>query len=145
MKDPDKIWEEANALKKDRYEWKMGLNHKDCNREEFVQKMEKIYNYLKESSTTIFNNLIAEDNFDMDKLKYMLDMMRSMGEKQISFEDASKEVGQRLADEFVKPLVDKIDKEKREKELEKEKEDTDNKNNNNDKTSVIVNNIEETD
>lgn len=115
MKDPDKIWEEANALKKDRYEWKMGLNHKDCNREEFVQKMEKTYKYLKDSSSTVFNNLFEEDIFDMEKLKYMLDMMRSMGEKKTTFENASKEVGQRFADEYVKPLVDKINKEKENK------------------------------
>ena len=122
MKDPDKIWEEANALKKDRYEWKMGLNHKDCNKEEFVQKMEKTYKYLKESSSTIFNNFIEEDNIEMDKLKYMLDMMRSMGEKKTTYENASKEVGQRFADEYVKPLVDKLDKEKKDKKTKQEKQ-----------------------
>uniref|UniRef100_A0A6C0EFE9 Uncharacterized protein n=1 Tax=viral metagenome TaxID=1070528 RepID=A0A6C0EFE9_9ZZZZ len=124
MKDPDKIWEEANALKNDRYKWKMGLNHKDCNKEEFVQKMEKTYKYLKESSSTIFNNIIDEDNIEMDKLKYMLDMMRSMGEKKTTYEHASKEVGQRFADEYIKPLVDKLENEKKEKEnMEQEKND----------------------
>ena len=125
MKDPDKIWEEANALKNDRYRWKMGMNHKDCNREEFVQKMEKTYKYLKESSSTIFNNIIDEDNIEMDKLKYMLDMMRSMGEKKTTYENASKEVGQRFADEYVKPLVDKLEKEKKDKE-KREQEKSDN-------------------
>jgi len=123
MKDPDKIWDEANALKKDRYEWKMGLNHKDCNREEFVQKMEKTYKYLKESSSTVFKNILEEDNIDMDKLKYMLDMMRDMGEKKTTFENASKEVGQHFADEYIKPLVDKMNKEKG----ENEKPDSENK------------------
>jgi len=120
MDHADKIWDEANALKKDRYEWKMGINHKDCNREEFVQKMEKTYDYLKESSPTIFNNLIEQDNMEMDKLKYMLDMIRSMGEKKTTYENASKEVGQRFADEYVKPLVDKLEREKREKETQDE-------------------------
>lgn len=126
MKDPDKIWEEANALKKDRYEWKMGLNHKDCNREEFVQKMEKTYKYLKESSSTVFNNLLEEDIFDMDKLKYMLDMMRSMGEKKTTFENASKEVGQRFADEYIKPMVDKMKEENEEKKEEEKEENEEN-------------------
>ena len=58
MKDPDKIWQQANSLKQERYEWKMGLNHKDCNREEFITKMETTYSYLKESSNTIFKNLV---------------------------------------------------------------------------------------
>ena len=127
MKDPDKIWEEANGLKKDRYEWKMGLNHRDCNKEEFIKKMEQTYKYLKESSSTIFKNFIEEDNIEMDKLKYMLDMMRSMGEKKLSYENASKEVGQRFADEYVKPLVDKLNKDKEEKE-KKEKENKKSKN-----------------
>jgi len=56
----------------------------------------------------------------MDKLKYMLDMIRSMGEKKTTYENASKEVGQRFADEYVKPLVDKLEREKREKETQDE-------------------------
>ena len=115
MKDPNKIWEEVNALKKQRYEWKMGLNHKDCNREEFIAKMETTYSYLKESSNTIFKNLIEEDDFDMKKLKYMVDMMKSMKSKEKTFESASKEVGEKFAEEYIKPLVEKLDKEKAKK------------------------------
>jgi hypothetical protein len=85
--------------------------------------MEKTYKYLKECSTTVFKNILEEDNFDMDKLKYMLDMMRDMGEKKTTFENASKEVGQRFADEYIKPLVDKMNKEKG----ENEKSDSENK------------------
>ena len=125
MKDPDKIWEEANGLKKDRYEWKMGLNHRIVIKKNLLKRWNKHIN--KESSSTIFKNFIEEDNIEMDKLKYMLDMMRSMGEKKLSYENASKEVGQRFADEYVKPLVDKLNKDKEEKE-KKEKEDKKSKN-----------------
>ena len=118
MKDPEKIWEEALALKKDRYEWKMGINHKYCNREDFIAKMEATYLYLKESSNTIFKNLIEEDNFDMEKLKYMVDMLRSMKSKEKTFENASKEVGAHFAEKYIKPLVDKLDKEKEESKKE---------------------------
>ncbi len=62
----------------------------------------------------------------MDKLKYMLDMMRTMGEKKTTYENASKEVGQRFADEYIKPLVDKLENEKKEKET-MEQENNDNK------------------
>lgn len=116
MKDPDKIWQQANSLKQERYEWKMGLNHKDCNREEFITKMETTYSYLKESSNTIFKNIIEQDNFEMTKLKYMIDMMRSMKSKEKTFENASKEVGEKFAEEYIKPLVDKLDKAKKEEE-----------------------------
>lgn len=115
MKDPEKIWQQANSLKKQRYEWKMGINHKDCNREEFIAKMETTYSYLKESSNTIFKNLIEEDDFDMKKLKYMVDMMKSMKSKEKTLESASKEVGEKFAEEYIKPLVEKLDKEKAEK------------------------------
>lgn len=116
MKDPDKIWQQANSLKQERYEWKMGLNHKDCNREEFITKMETTYSYLKESSNTIFKNLIEEDEFDMKKLKYMIDMLNSMKNKNKTFENASKEVGEKFAEEYIKPLVDKLDKEQQQEE-----------------------------
>ena len=116
MKDPDKIWDETNNLKKDRYNWKMGKDYKDCNKDEFEKKMESKYVYLFESSSTIFKNIIEDENFDMDKLKYMIDMLRSMKEKKKTFETASKEVGERFANEYVKPLVEKLDKEKEEKE-----------------------------
>lgn len=118
MKDPEKIWKEANGLKNQRYEWKMGINHKDCNREEFIAKMETTYSYLKESSETIFKNLIEDDDFDMKKLKYMIDMLRSMKSKEKTFESASKEVGEKFAEEYIKPLVNKLDKEKAENKIE---------------------------
>lgn len=116
MKDPDKIWNESTNLKNDRFNWKMGKDYKDCNKEEFIKKMESKYVYLLESSSTIFKNIIEDEKFDMNKLKYMIDMLRSMKEKKKTFESASKEVGQRFADEYVKPLVEKLDKEKLDKE-----------------------------
>jgi len=107
----DKIWDEANRFSTDKYNWKMGKDFKDCNETEFTTKMEIKYNYLKSNTSSIFNQIIQQEKIDMDKLKYMLDMLRSIGKKQISFENASKEVGQKFADEYVKPLVDKLDKE----------------------------------
>ena len=127
MKDPDKIWDETNNLKTDRYNWKMGKDYKDCNKEEFVKKMESKYAYLFDSSCTIFKNIIENEKFDMDKLKYMIDMMRSMKDKKKTFESASREVGQRFADEYVKPLVEKLDKEKEEKEERESKEEEEEK------------------
>ena len=42
--------------------------------------------------------------------------------KKTTYENASKEVGQRFADEYVKPLVDKLDKEKKDKKAKQEKQ-----------------------
>jgi|SaaInlStandDraft_2_1057019.scaffolds.fasta_scaffold87485_2 hypothetical protein len=124
MKDPDKIWEEANALKKDRHEWKMGINFKECNELAFKKEMETKYAYLNKCSSSIFTNFLNGENLEMDKLKYMLDMMRSLKEKKMSHEEASKEVGATFAEQYIKPLVDKLEKEKKEKE-EKEKDTLD--------------------
>ena len=112
MKDPEQIWDQANKLKTARYEWKMGINYKDCNKEEFISKMEKTYSYLHIASNTIFKNIIEEEHFDMDKLKYMVDMLRSMKSNEKTFESASKEVGAHFAEQYIKPVVDKLDKEK---------------------------------
>lgn len=122
MKDPDKIWDEANKLKQDRYNWKMGKNFQECNKEDFTKRMETKYNYLFTSSSTMFKNLIEDDKFDMDKLEYMINLMRSMKDKKKTFESASQEVGKRFADEYIQPLVDKLDKEKSEKEENKVEE-----------------------
>jgi hypothetical protein len=122
MKDPDKIWEEANGLKKDRHEWKMGINFKACNELEFKAEMEIKYAYLKTCSFCIYTNFLNGENLEMDKLKYMLDMMRSLKEKKMSHEEASKEVGATFAEQYIKPLVDKLEKEKKEKEEREEKE-----------------------
>jgi hypothetical protein len=122
MKDPDKIWDEANKLKQDRYNWKMGKDFQDCNKEDFTKRMQTKYNYIFTSSSTMFKNLIEDDMFDMNKLEYMINLMRSMKDKKKTFETASQEVGKRFADEYIQPLVDKLDKEKSEKEEKKVEE-----------------------
>tara|TARA_B110000967_G_C18554204_1_gene396874 strand:- start:87 stop:494 length:408 start_codon:yes stop_codon:yes gene_type:complete len=116
MKDPDKIWEESNALKTDRHEWKMGINFKEYNELEFKSEMETKYAYLKMCSSSIYTNFLNGENLEMDKLKYMLDMMRSLKDKKMSHEEASKEVGATFAEQYIKPLVDKLEKEKEELE-----------------------------
>ena len=116
MSKPEKIWEQANEFKVDRHKWKMGLDFTDCNSTEFETKMSEKYKYLKNSSSTIFKQLIEQENFNMEKLKYMLDMLKSIGEKKITFENASKEVGQKFADEYVKPLVEKANKKNEEED-----------------------------
>jgi hypothetical protein len=108
----DKVWDEATRFRNDKYNWKMGTDFKACNEKEFIDEMENKYKYLKTSSSSIFKQILEQEKFDMEKLKYMLDMLRSIGKKQISFENASKEVGQKFANEYVKPLVDKLDKNK---------------------------------
>ncbi len=47
----------------------------------------------------------CEPKFDMDRLRYMLNLKASIDNKQITHEKASVEVGQRLFTEYVNPIV----------------------------------------
>ena len=51
---------------------------------------------------------------------YMLDKMKAIQAQQTNFEDASKEVGQKFADEYVQPLVDKLDAKKEAKKAKRD-------------------------
>ena len=57
--------------------------------------MSEKYKYLKNSSSTIFKQLIEQENFNMEKLKYMLDLLKSIGEKN-TFENAIKKLDKSL-------------------------------------------------
>lgn len=50
---------------------------------------------------------ICEDDFDMDRFKYMIELREQIHKKQQTVESASMEVGQRLFNIYVKPIVDK--------------------------------------
>ena len=60
---------------------------------------------------TIFKQCM-EGSMELDKLNYMLNMMKKVSNNESSYEQASKDVGQRFADEYLNPLVEKLDKEK---------------------------------
>lgn len=51
--------------------------------------------------------LALQKNLDPAKLEMMLGMFSRISGGEMTYEDASKDVGQRLFDEFVKPLVEK--------------------------------------
>lgn len=57
-------------------------------------------------------NMIIDDpfNFDMKRLEYMLNMKKKIENNDISNDDATKEVGQKYYDEFVKNTVDELEK-----------------------------------
>ena len=53
----------------------------------------------------------CEDNFDYNRFKYMMRMREQVTSNKKTLEDASKEVGQRMFDAYVKPKLD-MEKEK---------------------------------
>lgn len=68
------------------------------------QQFEKKYPEFADRHRHLFD-MVCEDEFDRDRLKYMLAMRDSIEKNKISFEDASKEVGQKMFDVYVKPKI----------------------------------------
>lgn len=50
---------------------------------------------------------VCEDDFDMERFKYMLNLKHQINNKKETVETASVKVGQKLFDIYVKPFVDK--------------------------------------
>ncbi len=55
----------------------------------------------------ILCDTVCEDNFDMERFRYMLDMRAKVAAHNVSHFDASKEIGQKMFDIYVKDKVKK--------------------------------------
>ena len=107
MTDPDKIEMQVTKMKDDVHNWKMGLKFKNCNETEFKTVMENDYEYLKNSSKTLFKNVL-NNSVDNDNLTYLLKMLRLIKNNDKTNEQAEKEIGEKFANEYIKPLVNKF-------------------------------------
>jgi len=114
MKDPEKILASVNFLMTSRDEWLSNKNYTDLNRNQFELLMQTKESNLFEECPTIFKQCI-EGSMEMDKLHYMLNMMKIVNKNEASYENITKAVGERFAEEYINPLVEKLDKEKEKK------------------------------
>ena len=64
----------------------------------FVNKFIKLHMNLP----TIFNKVLDDDNFELNRLEEMLAMRKRVDDNKISNFDASVEISQKYTDEFVK-------------------------------------------
>ena len=106
MKDPEIIEREVRQMSEDRYDWKMGKSFQDCNAKEFEAAMEEKYKYLKESSKTLFKNVL-NDTVDQKNYKFLLDMMRKVFNKDKTPDQADAIVGEVFSKEYLDPLIKK--------------------------------------
>lgn len=61
----------------------------------------------------LFNKLIDDPtNFEINRLMQMLAQRKKVQNNNMSYEEASSQIGQQYYDEFAKPLIDKIPKNK---------------------------------
>lgn len=116
MNDPYKVEYELISLLKDRNRWRTGQCFKDLNPEKFQEKMKDTYKYLYETSETLFKGSF-EGMFDTpagrDRIKQMLILMKDIYDGKKKQEDVDKQLGKELANEYVNPIVDKLDKDKK--------------------------------
>lgn len=81
------------------------------NKEEFIKYMADKYYRLRDLSMSLYDMVLEQrDNFDFPRLQSILIDRDRIRNGDISFEDASKEVGEQYFNEFVKPIVDKLPK-----------------------------------
>ena len=103
MSNPSQIKEEVMALMSDTRAWisKREITH--ITKEEFTEKMKLQYNYLYLNSSTLFERCIAGD-LNLDQFNYMISMLEKLN-KGKDYQEVSQEVGQKLVDIYVKPLI----------------------------------------
>jgi len=71
----------------------------------------KVYSHFQSTYPMLFD-MCCSDRFDIETLKYMLNMMRKINNGNETEESASIEVGQKIFDKYVSPIVDKLEKQK---------------------------------
>ena len=106
---PDDILSLINQVKSQFCAWKNKTDYHGFSEKEFREVMESKFPDFSKSKKILFEKCINGDFTqpqEMSKLMYMLDKMKEIQAQQTNFEDASKEVGQKFADEYVQPLVD---------------------------------------
>jgi hypothetical protein len=92
-----------NTMKKEEYKELRKNNY-----EEYRQKLQDKYIQLFNKSISLFNMLIDDgENFDINKLKRMLNLSDKELDGKISYDKASEQWGQSQFNEYAKHVVDK--------------------------------------
>lgn len=81
-------------------------NSKEPNKEEHFKV--KYKNFA--TKYPMLFQMCCKDDFDYDRLCYMLNMIKNVSDNKLSYEDASKQVGQKMYDEYVDPLIKQQEK-----------------------------------
>ena len=78
-------------------------NHSE---QDFKNLMKQKYKFLLENHEAIFNISLSQ-NYDLARLKFMLEMANKIRNNEITEHNASVQVGQVLVDQIVKPQLEK--------------------------------------
>lgn len=78
--------------------------YRDISIEVFTEQMQSQFEYLFTNSSTLFERCIKGD-LNMEQFNYMISMIDKVNSGK-DYQDASTEVGQKLVDIYVKPLIE---------------------------------------
>ena len=110
MANTQNVWKEVNELVAEKTKFQQKTSYKNLSKNQFEIKMKAQFNHLLENFPTIFNKTL-DGTMDMERLQYMLSMLNLVNTKEMTQHDASVAVGEKLANAYVKPVVDKMEDE----------------------------------
>jgi len=80
---------------------------RNTNRKEYNEKLQKQYSDFYHAYPTLFDTLIKDPrNFDLEKLKTMLNLKKKVDTEQVGYEDASKAISHKMFLEYHPHLKD---------------------------------------
>ena len=103
MSNPQKIRKEVIELMSDTRSWIAKRQISNISIDQFRAEMTIKYEYLYTNSSTLFERCILGD-LNMEQFNYMISMLEKLNSGN-DYQKISTEVGQKLVDVYVKPLL----------------------------------------
>ena len=98
------IRKEVSQLITETKNWQLKRpEYRDMSIEVFTEQMKAKFDYLYSNSNTLFERCIKGD-LNLDQFNYMITMIDKVNNGQ-DYQAVSQEVGQKLVDVYVKPLI----------------------------------------
>jgi len=96
---------EVSQLIEETHKWQLKRSeYRDMTIETFTEQMKMKFDYLFTNSSTLFERCIKGD-LNMDQFNYMISMIDKVNAGK-DYQSVSQEVGQKLVDIYVKPLIE---------------------------------------
>jgi hypothetical protein len=98
------IRKEVSQLMDETRKWQTKRpEYRDMNIETFTEQMKVKFDYLNKNSSTLFERCVKGD-LNLEQFNYMITMIDKVNNGQ-DYQAVSQEVGQKLVDVYVKPLI----------------------------------------
>ena len=114
MLDTVRVRSEVNELMEETRKWHSGRDYRNLNKDAFVEAMTTKFEYLHTNSKTLFE-IAMQGDLNLGQLDYMLNMINRVNEG-ADYHQTSVAVGQKLVDVYVKPMLDKMENDKKNNE-----------------------------